>query len=58
MRKKKKGKKSEKKIAEEESKKLENLQTMRTGKDVILSFYGRMFEWMLSLTDQGNWGKK
>ena len=57
VRKKKKGKKSEK-IAEEECIKLENLQNMRTGKDVILSFYARMFEWMLSLTDQGNWRKK
>lgn len=56
MRKKRKGKKSEKN-AEEESLKLENLQNMRTGKDVILSFYARMFEWILSLTDQGNWGK-
>lgn len=42
MRKKRKGKKSEKN-AEEESIKLENLQNMRTGKDVILSFYARMF---------------
>lgn len=56
LRKKRKGKKSEKN-AEEESLKLENLQNMRTGKDVILSFYARMFEWILSLTDQGNWGK-
>ena len=52
-----KGKKSEK-IAEEESIKLENLQNMKTVKDVILSFYARVFGWMLSLTDQGNSGRK
>lgn len=32
----------------------ENLLDMRTGQDIIVRFYVRMFGWMLLLIDQGN----